>query len=245
MMKKVFFLLSMCAAVMTANAQSNDYKYRAHEGSLSTEVQFNPFDQNGNTFSLDGLKLRYFMTDQDALRFKLGFSATSNTNRSTLNKDDSNYDDKKGAYSRETYGNVNIDFGYEHHFMTSGRIDLYTGLQLGVERDFASAKEKDGDYTYKITGRTSADDDDNPKVAAWGVNLAGFTGIDFYVYRGLYIGAELGVRLSHAWVSDYTIKRKNSSYGNSEEDKREFSVKSHTTNLKTYIDPALRLGWTF
>lgn len=37
-----------------------------------------PFDQDGHTFKLDGIKVRYFFTDNDAFRVKLGFGMKHN-----------------------------------------------------------------------------------------------------------------------------------------------------------------------
>ena len=69
-MKRLTLIL-FAALCIAANLSAQN---KPGKGSFGTEVQFNPFDQNGETFKLDGLKFRYFVTDKDAIRLKLGFN---------------------------------------------------------------------------------------------------------------------------------------------------------------------------
>ena len=195
------------------------------KGDFSTEVQFNPFDQDGNMFKLESLKFRYFLTDKDVLRFNVGF----NIDRSKVELDD----DKNGDEIIEKNGSFNVDLGYERHFHTRGRLDLYAGGQVGFQKDFVSGEAKDNGSIIKYINRNVAGDNR----AKMGCNIAAFTGLDFYVYKGLYVGTELG--FSFNVMKDCRMKIK-------EEYKES---KSYDDNVylhsKFYIEPCLRLGWTF
>lgn len=102
-----------------------------------------------------------------------------------------------------------------------------------------------------------------------------FTGVDFFIYKGLYIGTELGVSFktgkqkSGSWTYESldastgyktifdsktgnliqinpTYKGNNGDKGVVQTEKRyvdHFTSKS--SNLKVYVEPALRIGWFF
>ena len=72
-MKKIIMsiiVIAMCS--ISAFSQNGPVK-----GSFGTEVQFNPFDQNGEMFKLDGLKFRYFLTDKETHKEVKGFISHS------------------------------------------------------------------------------------------------------------------------------------------------------------------------
>ncbi|MEG0464313.1 MAG: hypothetical protein RR592_10620, partial [Bacteroides sp.] len=79
--------------------------------------------------------------------------------------------------------------------------------------------------------------------AYWQVKAALFTGLDFYVYKGLYLGTELGLGLSNQKLS----KMKCRVTFIDENDVNDFETNDdvHNLNLGFYIEPVLRLGWTF
>lgn len=82
---------------------------------------------------MDALKLRYFITDHDAVRLSLGFGITKETI-----KDDDTVDD----YVNTTKGDFSIDLGYERHFKIANRLSLYAGGEVGFLSHFASGKGK-------------------------------------------------------------------------------------------------------
>jgi len=209
------------AAFMLVSANASA-QFEAKQGDITTEVQFNPFSNNFNTFRLkDGIQLkgRYFLTPQDAVRVKLGLGINS-TNDVTKNSLTDDFDSKKPVYSKnyqeiET-NNKSTQFqfalGYERHFMKEGRLDVYAGAELGYE-----SLSYSGDVTTTInndvmtgtTGNTirtqtqSTRKDEFEKQSTDGANInsnnlfAGlFTGFDFYIYKGLYVGTELGIRFT-------------------------------------------------
>lgn len=241
------------------------------KGSWSTEVQINPFDQDGETFTLDGLKVRYFLSDKDAVRLKIGFS-TSNYKRNNedSNEETGNSYDYQAKYKK---GNVTVDLGYERHFDLGKRLDAYLGASIGIGKDFASTKIENRsktEYSYNIieeiytgefkngiyTGSNTSNNIFNGAERAWwSINAAVFAGLDFYIYKGLYIGTELGIscqsRKSLKMEFDGTKITKETFYDGGQPEIKEETVHEETTDsyretkFKTYIEPRLRIGITF
>lgn len=225
-MKKMILLAAAAVLGLSANAQKVE---KPSAGTFGLEIQMNPFDQNGHTFSLDGLKARYFVTDNDAVRLKLGFDVTKN-------KSKADWDEK--AYNSNTTGNVTLEFGYERHFDLAPRLSAYAGAQIGLVRDFAKGKsyaDKDNYIEYK---NITAGGNDR---AAFGFSIGAITGLDFYVYKSLYLGAELGLGVVSTKTSATTV----TTHAGNAESKVEDKSATRSTNASIDIQPQLRLGWNF
>lgn len=246
-MKKSFLMLLAACAVSVSTAFAQDKckdackAFGPEDGKLSTELSFNPFDQNGNTFELEALRVRYFITKKHALRLGLGFGLT---------KDNSEDSDEKGTKVKESEskaGRFSLDLGYEYHFLQRGRFDLFAGASLGITKQNYSYTEShyepnptqynpDGKkwVTTEYTGRGQ---DANDR-AYFGFNVNIFTGADFYVYKGLFIGAEFGMKVSTQKDSEYEMKVTDQPAVKSTDDNKK-------VNLKLYAMPSFRIGWTF
>lgn len=226
MMKR--FTLVLIIALLTAS--STFAQVKPEKGSFGTEIQFNPFDQDGKTFRLDGLKLRYFLTNKDALRMEVGFGIYSDKYKADKREDD---------YIHTKTGDFNIDLGYERHFNLAKRLSVYVGGQLAFTKHFASAKAditiNDKVYTNKWSNITGSGSDADRAYIGFGASA--FTGLDFYVYKGLYVGTELG----YGVTTIKNCKTKHEFMG-----EKETSVDSYrATSARFYIEPVVRLGWTF
>lgn len=253
-MKKL--ILAAAVVAMSANAAFAE-DFGATQGDWSTEIQFNPFSNDFGTFKLDQIKVRYMITDQDALRFGIGFGLDNSKN--TPNPE-SNEED---IWSKNSYGSFSINLGYERHIIQKGRIDLYLGAALGYERTNASQKSQapyqtgvtnQGDPIYSLyeTSVHNAWLDGNGNLYGnhrtsniFKFNL--LTGIDFYVYKGLYVGAEFGISLRATslpgWYTTEPGTNDNGNFVGSIDSKKK--DKGSELSFKTYCEPALRLGWTF
>lgn len=268
-MRKILFIL--VAVLMVSGTVSAQEKPK--KGSFGTEVQFNPFDQDGKTFQLDGLKFRYFISDRDAIRLKFSINTMNDKYTDSDSKEEDNI---KSSYKDEfkyNTGDFNLDLGYERHFDLAKRLNAYCGGSVGYMKHFASTKvesyseEVNGSNTTssKFSGKIkngailpSSDDNDFdsedllPKVndvAYSGVRFAIFTGLDFYVYKGLYVGTEFGLSLTtrSSQKAEYTGKltEKSSNQTTETEYDTKMTEKTRLTDIKTFIEPVLRLGWTF
>lgn len=259
-MKRIVFLAMLFALVCNVSMAQD----KPTKGSFSTEINFKPFESNGNMFSLEdgyAFKVRYFLDAKNALRFKLGFARDSKTY--TYDKSENNYSSEEEMSAR--WGDFRLDFGYERHFDIASRINLYVGGEFGIYRHFASA---DAESTYKSSSSYSKDSYEysnyipedglkfgvEPDQAYFGIAANIFAGLDFYVYKGFYIGTELGFSINSHKTSDreyeYSWTEEEYSYwGGTEKDsgtkKTEFYDNTRTTSIKFRIEPAIRLGLTF
>jgi hypothetical protein len=85
----------------------------------------------------------------------------------------------------------------------------------------------------------------------FGINA--FTGFDFYIYKGLYIGAELSIGYSHSFALKGTVKgettRTSQTWYGTETRKdyidEKFDDKIINGNLSFRCNPIIRLGWRF
>lgn len=224
------------AAVLLVSASANA-QYGPQKGDITTEVQFNPFSNNFSTFRLDGLSVRYFLNNNDAIRGTLKFNLNNNTRRGDLVEPDrANYasdpafnaakeqfDHQKDNYNKTTNTTIGLSLGYEHHFSRVGRLDMYAGAELGVEffsasmtRETALGYDTDANGYSKWTtlkDEFKGVDYDPTATGATGKNSsfafggALFTGVDFYILENLYLGAELGLNISYAGAKDVEITK--------------------------------------
>ncbi|MBQ0049351.1 MAG: hypothetical protein KBT12_03805 [Bacteroidales bacterium] len=111
--------------------------------------------------------------------------------------------------------NFNLSLGYERHFDVARRVNLYVGAEVGFGMQTVSATEEGENTDIKTTNFSQTNSKTLTTVTnvtnyknefkkayeadqAWtSIGMSIFTGIDFYVYKGLYLGAELGLGFNH------------------------------------------------
>ena len=244
-MKKVIIAAALMAVAMPAMAEEN---FAPEAGDLSLELQFNPFSDNFETFKMERLQATYMLSDKDGLRFGLGLDLhTNKVTPSELNED---------VNTKNNYGNFSINLGYERHFYNYKRVDLYAGLEVVYthrwakqtlnQEEFSGAYDSNGDpinwikTTEKYNYATAKNGESFRGGNDFRFNL--FTGINFSVYKGLYVGAELGLGLGFEHDSWQHDKITVPNQPTVETDK---GNKGNSFDLEFYATPALRLGWTF
>ena len=231
-MKKI---LTMAIAALSlafgANAQET---YAPEKGDFSVEIQMNPFSNNFTTFKLDALQGRYFFSEKNALRFGIGFGVDSKKENTNLSDND--------HWTKTTNSNFSINLGYENHFLNYKRVDLYAGVGLAFKLNRNKETQNLGNYHKTVTTNTG---DSYNEFAA-----KAFTGIDFYVYKGLYVGAEIGVKIGAKHFPGQVVKGgvhagdwQEGTWDNNYEVSKLPSSSSFV--LATYAEPSLRLGWRF
>ncbi|MGN1263832.1 MAG: hypothetical protein ACI4TW_07320 [Prevotella sp.] len=276
-MKKIAMLVAAVATLCFGNAQAQNVNL-PEAGTLSTEVQFNPFDQDGEQFKLDALKLRYFLTDVDAVRLKVGLNINNNNtldlvedpgaDATQYKKDAYNYT-KDNAENRVKKGSFSIDLGYERHLLKDGRLDIYAGAEVGIELGWTKQKGVDCYYSYdpanfdedkpstysfftketEISGAVY--DATNNTMSDFGytqIRAGVFTGLDFYLYKGLYVGTELGLKFKTTSYSDPEMTLTDNDPNAAAKDHvitTKWANNDSDTSLKFYIEPTIRLGWAF
>lgn len=231
MKKTLLFMAMALATATTASAQVEDFSRAGH---FATEVQFNPFSNDFNTFKMSELKFRYFINDDNALRFSVGFGydKQQNTNVDYFNNQ---VTPATVSYTNSTAETKTEDskmqlkaaIGYEYHLNLLDRLSVYLGGEVGYEAKFFKGKKTIDTHSYSNSSNTNTWNDystspavqksytrlenttfdkhetyDYKKQTSNGANRDQnalfcniFTGIDFQLYRGLYIGTELGISL--------------------------------------------------
>lgn len=228
---KAIALAGIAAIAVNAQAQT---EYAPEKGDFSVEIQFNPFSNNFSTFKVDQLKGRWFMTDKDALRFGIGFGVNTE-------KDVADPENNKDSWTKDRTGNFSINLGYERNVFSYKRINLYAGAGLGFALQSTCATTQADLNGETVTSKVYNENSYNE------FTVQAFTGIDFFVYKGLYVGAEFGIKLGvRNLPASYTKGGINPETGNWS-DNYEYNKggKSNNLVLGTYAEPALRLGWQF
>ncbi|MDE6218379.1 MAG: hypothetical protein K2F64_05190 [Muribaculaceae bacterium] len=223
-MKKLFLAMALLGTFACANAEET---YAPQQGDLSTEIQFSPFKSDGNTFSMQALQLRYFLTDKDAVLFEIGLGGD---NYKTIPDTE-----HKEAFTKGYNGLFKIDLGYQRHFYQYKRIDLYAGGKIGYIHEFAGSTVQ-ADADNKVWKNHNDDG-----ITGNGFEIYATTGIDFYVYKGLYVGAEINLGFTDVLASKSVTKT--TINGTETESKSKNGGHYFTGGFD--VNPKVRLGWTF
>lgn len=230
-MKKILTMAVVAlATAFGANAQES---YAPEQGDFSVEIQVNPFSNNFTTFKLDALQGRYFFNSKDAIRFGIGFGIDS--------KKDNDNTQEEDVWTKTTNSNFSLNLGYEKHFLNYKRVDLYAGVGLNFKLNRIKETQNLGNDRQTVT--SNAGDSYNEFAAK------AFTGIDFYVYKGLYVGAEFGIKIGAKHFPGQVVKGgyHNGGWQSGWDNNQEVSKAPSSSSfvLATYAEPSLRLGWRF
>lgn len=219
-MKKFLFTVAVLGSAMCVNAEES---YAPEAGDLSTEIQFTPFKSSGESFSMTALQGRYFITDKDA--FILEFGLSGDNNKTVADTENAK------AFNKDYNGRFQLNLGYQRHFYTYKRVDLYAGGKVGYIHDFAGSKAQidDDNWTWNNSGTGN------------GFNVYLTTGIDFYVYKGLYLGAEINLGMTDVIATNTTSKVCAAGV----ETETKTKIGGHKFHGGFDCNPRLRLGWTF
>jgi hypothetical protein len=208
-MKKLFIAAIAVLSFATANAQ-----YVAEKGDFQASVEFRPFNNGGqDMFNTVGFNAAYFVSDKDAIRARLNFGLKSR--------------EMMGA---ENYVKFGIAAGYERHFKTLDRVDVFGGGQVSFDMNSPKyfATKTDGSLKKLKSGNETT------------FGVAAFTGVNFYVYKKLYVGAEI------QFAFETTSYGKPESYNAAKDEVTTPSDKPKSkVELAFKAIPALKLGWTF
>lgn len=198
-MKK--FLLLIALIGMTLGAVAQEETNLPQKGDFSVELGFNPFGNNFESFRLEGgmIRARHFITDKTALKVGLGLQYMLL---------DDEYDDNTMHATV-----AGLALGFEGHWFPHRKIDLYAGPSLGFairhsSRDWKEADEN-GDY-YKFSFEVG-------------------TGINYYLVKGLYLGAEFGLLVNHIRYRDF----------------QEGVDGPNATTISFEACPSILVGWKF
>jgi hypothetical protein len=169
-MKKIFALLVVAIALTTATQAQSD-------GKITLDLNFQPaaiFDASASSmFTMPYIKARIFTSSDFAFRAKLGLSASSSKAYSGNNS--SNYT-KSSAFA------LTFAPGFEKHF-GSEKFFVYLGAELPIT---SSTTKYDIVTSSQTTHYKNSDGDDY-----FGIGVNAVFGVDYYLFKNFYIGAEL------------------------------------------------------
>lgn len=235
-MKQMLIAAAIIAASATT-AVASENTFAPQQGDFSAEIQFNPFSNDFETFKIDQLQGRYFFSNKDAVRFGIGFGVSTNKNTADPDENPDNW-------TKNREGNFSINLGYERHFFNFKRVDLYAGAGLGFELVSTCTTNQ---TVREINGAKLTTQERIYNAGSYNLfTFNAFTGIDFYVYKGLYLGAELGIKIGvKNFPGQYTKGdfNDNGVWDDNLESKK--GAKTSNFDFGTYCVPALRLGWKF
>lgn len=216
---KKFFLM---AAVIIMGAVNVNAQYKPEKMSVATEINY-----SGSNVSLPefGARARLFLNENMVVRLGLGFgtSSTKTTNYVLI--------PDKESYTTNSSTTFSLAPGFEYHFSKFERVSPYVGAELGFL--FGSTKDNtdnnDNSYYKKV------------KSPIFGFKIGAVTGVDVHIYKGFYIGAELG--LGYTLTSEGRGETKE--YINDKEVITKGDEEKATNSFGLYATPALRIGWFF
>jgi hypothetical protein len=172
-------------------------------GRFTTELNINPFQgELSLNNALNQIKVRYFVSNNTALRIGLSLSA-----RKSIIENSTVYGTNPSSQENEKKtSTVGLNFGFEKHFKGTKRLSPYVSAEFVVA-------SKSSWHTLKTKSQTNTPNVTETKIkGAWqatsfnngysfeeraffqyGMNLVG--GFDFYVARNFYVGYEIAFAL--------------------------------------------------
>ena len=225
MKKTVLIAVAMFSTFMFANAQ-----YRPDKMDVTTEVYYSPGGATDGAFELPtyGMNVRLFLSEKWAVKLNLGVATSTDT-------DFTYYTDANNAEQsrRERTGMFNMVVmpGVEYHFTRFERVSPYIGAGIGVE--FGSQKNR--------TDNTENSDYTLSTRPTFGMSAMLTSGVDVYICKGLYAGAEIGV----AYAYSNTGKGKNVTATGNTITENKGTVVNRSGSFGFYAIPSLRIGWVF
>lgn len=283
-MKNLMKMAALAAVLMfSANVNAQE-EFGGKKGAFGTEIDFNPFANGFNTFDLSnlGLKFRYFISDEHAVRLGLNVGLHNETTGATVTvpnaadpvymatgtfdaiayaRDVDIYNNQKNDKTKLNETKFSVNLGYEYHFAKFGRADLYAGAQVGFGMvNYKTTSDNTTAWQYDATTGLSkwanlkseykGFDNVNGNKSAIAINAGVFTGIDFYVTKSIFVGAELGINFSNTKFKNYDVTMTApaatwATDGATTTLTTKYEVTDKATELKFYVEPALRLGWKF
>lgn len=166
--------------IFISNVSFTQNEEKASGEKISIETQFKLFDLNNTLQS--NLKIRFHISENHVLRTNWQFAYNSTV-------DEILETDGDGVGSLEQVSSAHyISLGYEHH-VNLDKMSPYLGVAIGY--GFGNESE----YGSRTDGTSFINDfnfNQQQKLSA--VLVDAFSGFDFTLYKGLYLGTEIGLR---------------------------------------------------
>lgn len=172
-MKRTILLSIIFFGVLCSNSIAQDDK--TPTGSFALDLNFNPaaiFDASASTmFNMPGIKARFFLNNNLALRLNLDFGYGSNKSYDDLDGDD---------FTKTKNTRFGISPGFEKLYGLK-RFYIYLGAEIPITSYSTKTIIENNGTTTEIK---------NLDNGYFRIGLHGILGVDFYIFPKLYVGAE-------------------------------------------------------
>ena len=238
-MKKVISLITVLFISLSVFSQTSDSE--STKKSLIPADKINPYSlevnigqqlgSGNNLVTAPGVRFRYFLNQNMALRAGLNFSSFKNQRDFYSNNDGTG---ETGTYTTSS-NSFNFSAGYEYHFASTNRLSPYVAIDL----NFGTGTQKEeGDNANQYNYISNYSYTENTNSISFGTTLS--TGLDFYVAENLFVGVEFGYRVR--WS---TTKEGSFSYSYDFDSGEGVIPGRSTTSSGFGAFTGLRLGWRF
>lgn len=224
-MKKLILSVAVMASALAANAQM-----KPGAGSKSIEINSNLF--GGLPFSLQGggLMLKSYGSETSAMRLgvNLSYGSTKTTAKGDTTSSGTQF------YSTSSSLTIGVAPGIEKHMGGTDRLSPYMGVELPIAYKMTSDKVERavGADVQNVTTKGTG--------GYFSIGVNALAGVNYYLSKGLYCGAELGFGVMYK--KDATVTAKDSAPNAA-------SIKDVPTGSSMSFGPAingmLRMGWNF
>ncbi|WP_256006029.1 outer membrane beta-barrel protein [Pedobacter deserti] len=248
-MKKTLLSIAVAIASLSASAQTSDSEqsFKPIAGSVSTELNFNPFRGNLSlNNALNQIKFRYFAKSDLALRLGLHFSTID-----TVANRGSSYGTQSTFSKDERKGTIfDVNLGVEKHFKGTSRLSPYIGADFTFGMRTASQDLVNNQVTYNIknawaeTVYIGQPPYYTQQVVQLAYNRFGITavaGFDFYLARNLFLGYEFNLSYLKTNYKLPEIKIT----GNGQPAQPPVDGKNESSAFGTSLMNGIRIGYTF
>ena len=230
-MKKIIglFLIALPFAVFGQDDETLVSQFKPAAGEKTLELQFAPFGDN--PISLNGIRARWFLSEQSAFRLNAFLSFNSDSDIIQQEDDDLNREELKNKNVSFT---INLRPGLEKHLKGTEKLSPYFGGELDLAYRGTS---------FKTEVQVSNEVKYNKQINANGFFRAGvnaIAGLDFYISKKLYLGTEFGFGVSLSKPLSVKVKSDRTGFEEPEPEKRGSSV-----DLGPNVNAQIRLGYAF
>jgi hypothetical protein len=232
---------------------ASDESFKAKRHSFVTELNINPFQGNLSlNNALNQIKLRYFVSDQVALR--MGFSANSVKDNSSASSPYGTNPFTNTEVRRST--TLSFNPGFEKHFAGTKRLSPYLGVEAMLAKKTSSHEITNSNSSMTIEGgwrqQFYSNNPNYPVLTStyaeraffkYGLNL--ITGFDFYMSRHFYFGYEITFGFSNTKYADIDTSTVYTSGGNVPSESVVVDLDDKSFSLGPNLINGIRLGYAF
>ena len=229
-MKKLFLTLS----VLFAFASLVNAQFKPTSG-FSAEVNFRPL--SANPIQINDLRGRMFLNEKMAIRLGLSVNSLSTTTNVA-----------GAALTDPIEVTVNKCFvfgltpGFELHLGDFEKLSPYVGAEFGIGMKSASTTITNvgNVQSNKVVCEGIWGDLTNPAYTQVGFNL--LTGVDYYIYKGLFMGAEVGFGFTSTSFKEVNVS---TTVAATSVTTTQTTPGAKASNFGVNFNSAIRLGWSF